>query len=125
MATTNDKQMKPIVIAFTDGGSDENPHFQKPMSCYSLFLKEDNLDCVFVAINAPGYSAYNSVERRMASLSYDLELDNESVASPVIFDTESETEESKTNDQEISLEYDYGVELIQNYEAWSASEFVE
>ena len=25
----------------------------------------------------------------------------------------------------ISIEYDYGVELIQNYESWSASEFVE
>ncbi|CAF1502444.1 unnamed protein product, partial [Rotaria sordida] len=39
--------------------------------------------------------------------------------------TESETEQSKTNDHEISIEYDYGVELIQNYESWSASEFVE
>ncbi|CAF4139475.1 unnamed protein product, partial [Rotaria sordida] len=40
------------------------------------------------------------------------QLGNESVVSSEISDIESETEESKTNDQEISLEYDYGVELI-------------
>ncbi|CAF4083412.1 unnamed protein product [Rotaria sordida] len=125
MATTNDEQMKPIVIVFIDGDPDENSRFQKPTSCYCSFLKENNLDCVSVAINVPRYSAHNSVERRMASLSHDLELGKESVASPEISDTESKTEESKINDQEISLEYDCEVKLIQNYEAWSASEFVE
>ncbi|CAM4849169.1 unnamed protein product [Rotaria magnacalcarata] len=72
MAITNDGQMKPIVIIFTDGGPDENPRFPKPRSCYCSFFKENNLDCIFVATNAPGHSAYNPVERRMAPLSHDL-----------------------------------------------------
>ena len=72
IATNNDGALKPIVIIFTDGGPDENPRHPKPRSCYYSFFKENNLDCIFVATNAPGHSAYNPVERRMAPLSHDL-----------------------------------------------------
>ncbi|CAF4286638.1 unnamed protein product, partial [Rotaria sordida] len=72
MTTTNDEQMKSIVIIFTDGSSDENPRFQIPRSCYGSFLKENNLDYVFATINTLEYSAYNFVERRLVSLGHDL-----------------------------------------------------
>ena len=41
------------------------------MAAAKLF-QEHNLDALFIATNAPGRSAYNRVERRMAPLSKDL-----------------------------------------------------
>lgn len=64
--------VKPIVIVITDGGPDECPRFQNVIStAISHFIKFD-LDAMFVATNAPGRSAYNRVERRMAALSREL-----------------------------------------------------
>ncbi|CAF3702309.1 unnamed protein product [Rotaria sp. Silwood1] len=47
-------QVKPILITTVDGGPDENPH------------------TLFILTHAPGQSAYNIVECRMAPLSHDL-----------------------------------------------------
>lgn len=52
-----------------DGGPDENPRYPKVIEvCTHHFFKHD-LDALFIATNAPGRSAYNLVERRMAPLS--------------------------------------------------------
>ena len=65
-------QVKPIVIVSVDGGPDENPRFPKTLSVAVDRFKTHDLD-VYVAItHAPGYSAYNRVERRMAPLSREL-----------------------------------------------------
>lgn len=64
--------MKPILIMTVDGGPDENPRFPNVLSAAVHHFKTNNLDAVFIATNAPGLSAYNAVERRMAPLSHDL-----------------------------------------------------
>ncbi|CAF0726611.1 unnamed protein product [Adineta steineri] len=65
-------QVKPIVIVTVDGGPDENPRFPKTLvACIRKFKKYD-LDALFCLTHAPGQSAYNIVERRMAPLSHDL-----------------------------------------------------
>lgn len=64
-----DGTKKPILIIFVDGGPDENPRYRETIrySC-SNFCKF-NLDALYIATQAPGRSAYNPVERRMAPLS--------------------------------------------------------
>lgn len=65
-------EVKPVLILSVDGGPDENPRYQKVIShAISSFLKYD-LDGFFIFTNAPGRSAYNRVERRMAPLSKEL-----------------------------------------------------
>ena len=64
--------LKPIVIALVDGGPDENPRFVKTLAAWYSHWKEFDLDAVFVACYAPGQSAFNPVERRMAPLSRDI-----------------------------------------------------
>ena len=67
-----DESIKPVVIILSDGGPDENPRYQKVISVgIHHFLKHD-LDALFIATNAPGRSAFNPVERRMAPLSREL-----------------------------------------------------
>ncbi|KAL4719432.1 hypothetical protein ACJJTC_009058 [Scirpophaga incertulas] len=63
---------KPVVIFSVDGGPDENPRYPKVIASAIKKFKELNLDAVFVATNAPGRSAFNRVERRMAPLSLPL-----------------------------------------------------
>ncbi|CAF3242012.1 unnamed protein product [Rotaria sp. Silwood2] len=65
-------QVKPIVIVTVDGGPDENPRFPKTLVSSIRKFKKYNLDALFVLTHAPGQSAYNIVERRMAPLSHDL-----------------------------------------------------
>ncbi|CAF4894135.1 unnamed protein product, partial [Rotaria sp. Silwood1] len=65
-------QVKPIVIATVDGGPDENPRFPKTLVSNIRKFKKYNLDALFILTHAPGQSAYNIVERRMAPLSHDL-----------------------------------------------------
>ncbi|CAF4344729.1 unnamed protein product, partial [Rotaria magnacalcarata] len=67
----NDK-CKPIVIICVDGGPDENPRYSKTLVGGVNLFKKYELDCLFVASNCPGRSAYNMVERRMAPLSNQL-----------------------------------------------------
>ncbi|CAF1081493.1 unnamed protein product [Rotaria sordida] len=65
-------QVKPIVIITVDGGPDENPRFPKTLVASIKKFKKYNLDALFVLTHAPGQSAYNIVESRMAPLSHDL-----------------------------------------------------
>uniref|UniRef100_A0A914QSG1 C2H2-type domain-containing protein n=1 Tax=Panagrolaimus davidi TaxID=227884 RepID=A0A914QSG1_9BILA len=62
-------KLKPIVIVTVDGGPDENPRFPKTLSAWSSVFIQHELDMLVVATHAPGQSAYNAVERRMAPLS--------------------------------------------------------
>lgn len=72
LALGKDGKVKPVMIISVDGGPDENPRYKKVIShCISHFQKYD-LDGLFVFTNAPGRSAYNRVERRMAPLSREL-----------------------------------------------------
>lgn len=61
--------VKPIVLAFVDGGPDENPRYPKVQQVAIEHFKKYNLDAYIVMTLASGMSAYNYVERRMAPLS--------------------------------------------------------
>lgn len=64
--------MKPVIVIMSDGGPDENPRYPKVISNAINHFKTYNLDALFLITNAPGRSAYNRVERRMAPLSREL-----------------------------------------------------
>ena len=69
---SQDGSPKPVRFITCDGGPDVNPRYTKTIeSAISTFI-EDNLDVLVVAANAPGRSAFNRVERRMAPLSKEL-----------------------------------------------------
>ena len=65
-------EVKTIGIPFVDGGPDENPRFPKTIDVYTQHFKKYNFDAQFASTHAPGISAYNYVERRMAPLSKEL-----------------------------------------------------
>lgn len=67
-----DSTKKPVCIVLTDGGPDENPRYIKTILCAIRHFKEHDFDALFLATNAPGRSAFNPVERRMAPLSKEL-----------------------------------------------------
>lgn len=69
---TKDGELKPVIIIISDGGPDENPRYAKVINQAISHFKKNNFDAVFVATNAPGRSAFNRVERRMAPLSREL-----------------------------------------------------
>lgn len=72
LSKTSSGDVKPILIQTVDGGPDQNPRYVDVIvSAIHNFLAY-NLDAVFVATNAPGRSAYNRVERRMAPLSNEM-----------------------------------------------------
>ena len=64
--------IKPIVIITVDGGPDENPRFPKTLVANIRKFRKYNLDALFLLTHAPGQSAYNIVESRMAPLSHDI-----------------------------------------------------
>jgi len=64
--------VKPILVLFVDGGPDESPRFPKTLQFAAKNFRRFNLDALFMATYAPGQSASNPVERRMAPLSRDL-----------------------------------------------------
>ncbi|XP_034253671.1 uncharacterized protein LOC117652688 [Thrips palmi] len=66
---TTDGRMKPVVIMTVDGGPDECPRYKKNIAFAVDHFKRNDLDAIFIATNAPGRSAFNRVERRMAPLS--------------------------------------------------------
>ncbi|CAF0723868.1 unnamed protein product [Adineta steineri] len=72
VARDKTSQVKPIVIITVDGGPDENPRFPKTLVASIRKFKKYNLDALFCLTHAPGQSAYNIVEHRMAPLSHDL-----------------------------------------------------
>lgn len=65
----NSNIVKPILILSVDGGPDENPRYQKVVRTAVYHFSKYDFDAVFIATNAPGRSAFNRVERRMAPLS--------------------------------------------------------
>ena len=71
MYTSNDL-VKPIMIITCDGGPDENPRYQKTISCAIDYSCSYDLDALFIGTNAPDRSAFNRVEHRIAPLSHDL-----------------------------------------------------
>ncbi|CAM9580204.1 unnamed protein product, partial [Heterosigma akashiwo] len=64
--------VKPILMLFVDGGSDENPRYRKVHQMAAHMFKKYNLDAIYITTNAPGRSAFNRAERAMAPLSHDL-----------------------------------------------------
>ena len=62
-------KMKSIWVLLVDGGPDENLKHLKNILEYSKLFKQQNLDYLTVRTHAPGQSAYNPVERSMATLS--------------------------------------------------------
>ena len=67
--THHDGAVKPVWYLLTDGGPDENPRFLANILKYVLFFKKLDLDYLTVRTHALGQSAYNPVERSMATLS--------------------------------------------------------
>ena len=65
-------EVKPIVMLTVDGGPDENPRYCNVVRYVIKHFLDYNLDAFYLATNAPGRSAYNRVERRMAPLSRQL-----------------------------------------------------
>ena len=51
---------------FCDGGPDENSRFLKPLDVAIQHSKKYNLDTLLISTHAPGLSAYNQVQKRMA-----------------------------------------------------------
>lgn len=68
----SEDEVKPVLIITVDGGPDENPRYVNVINHAIKHFLEYDFDAVFVATNAPGRSAYNRVERRMAPLSRQL-----------------------------------------------------
>ena len=64
-------EIKPILFVAVDGGPDESPSNYKTLLAWSHQFRKEDIDAIFVFTNAPGLSAYNKVERRMAPLSKD------------------------------------------------------
>jgi hypothetical protein len=64
-----DGLVKPILVIFVDGGPDENPRYQETIKFACSHFMALQLDALFISTQAPGRSAYNPVERRMAPLS--------------------------------------------------------
>jgi hypothetical protein len=65
-------ESKPVFIQLVDGGPDQNPRYQKTIDIAIDNFVKNKLDALFIATNAPGCSAFNPVERRMAPLSKEL-----------------------------------------------------
>ena len=61
-----DNVTKLIEIILCEGGPDENPWFPKTLDVSIQHFKEFNFDVMFVSTLAPGMSAYNNLEKRMA-----------------------------------------------------------
>ena len=64
-----DQLVKPILVSTVDGGPDENPRYQKVIKVAIHHFLQHDFDALFIATNAPGRSAFNRVERKMAPLS--------------------------------------------------------
>lgn len=72
MIKTKEGFVKPVFIFTCDGGPDENPRYERVIVSAIQHFKDFNLDAIYIATNAPGRSAFNRVERRMAPLSREL-----------------------------------------------------
>ena len=61
--------MKPLIFVSEDGGPDGAPKYQQSLASWTKVFLKYNLDALFVFTYAPGNSAYNPLDRRMAPLS--------------------------------------------------------
>ena len=61
--------IKPLWVILVDGGPDENPRYLKNIYQYCRLFKKLDLDYLTIRTHAPGQSAFNPVERSMATLS--------------------------------------------------------
>ena len=72
---------------------------------------------------------HQKIHRKMQTLTKQsspiVEFDDEQSLSLELSGIDPEIEEFATNNHEISIEYDYDVELIHNYVEWSIREFLE
>ena len=64
-----DALVKPVLVIFVDGGPDENPRYKETIKAACSNFSNLQLDALFISTQAPGRSAYNSIERRVAPLS--------------------------------------------------------
>ena len=62
-------KVRPIWILLVDGGPDENPKHMKNIIQYAHLFRTLDLDYLIIHTHIPGQSAYNPIERSMASLS--------------------------------------------------------
>ncbi|RGB32785.1 hypothetical protein C1646_762499 [Rhizophagus diaphanus] len=62
-------KVRPIWVLFVDSGPDENSKYMKNIIQYAHLFRSLDLDYLTVRTHAPGQSAYNPVERSIASLS--------------------------------------------------------
>lgn len=69
---TSNGTAKPVLMIISDGGPDENPRYKKVLNMAIHHFVQRDLDAIFISCNAPGRSAFNRVERRMAPLSKEL-----------------------------------------------------
>ena len=60
------------MMVIVDEGLDENPRYEKTISCAVDYFNTYDLDTFFLVTNSPGRSAFNRVERRVAHLSKEL-----------------------------------------------------
>ena len=60
------------MIVTVDGGLDENPRHEKTISYTVDYFNTFDFHAFFLVTNAPGRSAFNRVERRVAPLSKEL-----------------------------------------------------
>ena len=63
---------KRVMIVIVDEGLDENPRYEKTISCAVDYFNTYDLDTFFLVTNSPGRSAFNRVERRVAHFSKEL-----------------------------------------------------
>ena len=65
----DDGTVKPVLVVLVDGGPDENPRYKETIKvAYSNFIHLQ-LYALYIATRAPGWSAFNPVERLMGPLS--------------------------------------------------------
>lgn len=68
----NEGNNKPAPIVTVNCGPDENPRYMKTIECAIDYFLTYTFDALFLATSAPGCSAFNKVEIRMATVSKEL-----------------------------------------------------
>ena len=63
------RKPKPVLVIRTDGGPDQNVRYLSTIKMYFNIWKKLDLDLLLISMSAPGCSAFNEIERRMAPLS--------------------------------------------------------
>ncbi|KAF6207031.1 hypothetical protein GE061_018269 [Apolygus lucorum] len=67
-----DGKLKPVLMLTVYGGPDESPRYPKAIHQAVHMFKKYDLDAFYMSVPAPGKSACNKVERRLAPLSREL-----------------------------------------------------